>query len=424
MKRLALVFLALFVASIPLQELFFDQLHGYVGSVPRLFGIAAFILGVVAAALDGRFGVPGRIHLVMILFVGWSMLSVVWSVAPDLTWERNLTFVQIAAMVWLFLQYARTKETVEWMLIAYLAGCLAVVSAVLFNAATGQALGGLSAHTIKYVRFQAFRSDPNELALGLVLAIPMAWYFFSKATGVWRGVALSFIPIAMLGAVLTGSRGGALAMAAALLIVPYTYFRLGRTAKVWVVGGVLAGLALLPAVVPQNTWERVLTLMDVLDNRARFAQMRWTEQNVRVKIWAEGIETFGDNPIFGIGSAAFAEGTRSVEGEHRVAHSVWISTLTELGLIGSAFWVVLVILSFVALRGFSTEERTMWFFILLAWAVGASFLTWEHTKNTWLIFGLIGARDSQLRLEWRAMRRRMRQIAGLRRPVTQGMVPA
>jgi hypothetical protein len=33
--------------------------------------------------------------------------------------------------------------------------------------------------------------------------------------------------------------------------------------------------------------------------------------------------------------------------------------------------------------------RKTWFVTLAVWAVGASTLTWEHRKPTWMIFALI-----------------------------------
>src|SRR5690606_26552743 len=61
----------------------------------------------------------------------------------------------------------------------------------------------------------------------------------------------------------------------------------------------------------------------------------------RVNTWNEGIAVFLENPILGIGSGAFRE---SIE-RGKVAHSTYISILTETGFIGFLLFIFMLIMT-------------------------------------------------------------------------------
>src|SRR5690606_34663340 len=79
-----------------------------------------------------------------------------------------------------------------------------------------------------YQRFSVSNTDPNDYALILALAIPMAWDLFANQRGYVRVLNLLCIPLALVGIILTGSRGGSLAAAVALLVIPLGFMSLDR----------------------------------------------------------------------------------------------------------------------------------------------------------------------------------------------------
>ena len=82
---------------------------------------------------------------------------------------------------------------------------------------------------------------------------------------------------------------------------------------------------------------------------------------------------------------------RSVNSVGKVAHNSFLSVLVELGLVG--FLLFALILTVVVIQAWNQPkwERRFWLTMLIVWTIGASTLTWEHRKTTWLFWGLLVA---------------------------------
>jgi O-antigen ligase len=80
---------------------------------------------------------------------------------------------------------------------------------------------------------------------------------------------------------------------------------------------------------------------------------------------------------------------RSVNSLGKVAHSSYLSVLVELGLIGFAIFAATVVIAGLQALRRPGWERSFWVTLLVVWAIGASTLTWEHRKSTWLFLSLV-----------------------------------
>ena len=78
---------------------------------------------------------------------------------------------------------------------------------------------------------------------------------------------------------------------------------------------------------------------------------------------------------------------------------MFVSVLLEQGLVGFSIFMLILGTLIINLRFLSRNERLLWIFVLLSWGVGVSFVTWEHTKNTWFVLGLLAAREASARSE-------------------------
>ena len=162
--------------------------------------------------------------------------------------------------------------------------------------------------------------DPNDLSMITVAGVVICMLAMDdKRMGVFR-IAWT-IPLALFFAtlVLTKSRGGMLAFAAATLMFSYLRFGLWKTAA--------AAALLLPAL--------------ALGVGGRQTDMSSGFQGgtgqARVELWSEGLVVLKSSPLFGIGFNSY--------GDHvgLVAHNSFIHAFVELGLIGGglflgAFW--------------------------------------------------------------------------------------
>ena len=105
----------------------------------------------------------------------------------------------------------------------------------------------------------------------------------------------------------------------------------------------------------------------------------------RFAIWVDGIRLFQENPVLGIGGGAFLE----VSPFKTSVHSVYLSILVELGVIGFALFVIILGITVQQAWLQPKWESRLWVTVLLIWGIGVMAMTWEERKPTWLFLNLV-----------------------------------
>ena len=93
------------------------------------------------------------------------------------------------------------------------------------------------------------------------------------------------------------------------------------------------------------------------------------------------------HPVLGVGAGAF----KAAVGIGKVAHNVFISILVELGIVGIALFLGIVGVALANALKHPLWGARFWLTLLLIWFIGASSLTWERRKLTWLVLALTAA---------------------------------
>jgi O-antigen ligase len=196
--------------------------------------------------------------------------------------------------------------------------------------------------------------DVNDLALMLVVMIPLTVYFMRRGNSPPRRVfAATCFALFAYSIVPTGSRGGFLGFA---IVLAYLLLRYEAVpARVRVAGAVAAVLVL--AVGGQQYLNRLGTIFRPGQD------YNWSEETGRLAIWRRGVGYVARRPLFGLGLNQFrtAESTLwpSVRTERmagrrppraRGAHNMLIQVGAELG--------VPALLAFVALLGAAWRTLT------------------------------------------------------------------
>jgi O-antigen ligase len=347
---------------------------------------------VATVVVTGGYRKLRPFHLAVCLFVLWNIVSVFWSVNVDLTVIRLQTYIQLVALVLILWDLYRTPAALKAGLQAYVLGAYVSVGSTVYSYLTGT--GAF------YLRYAATGFDPNDIGLILAFGIPVAWYLTSAEGDSEKGYLLrvinyAYLPAATFAILLTASRGTLIATLPAFLFVLGSLSRLKPFVRVLVFMATIWVLFTVQALVPQSSFQRLATTRTSI-----------TEHDLggRTNVWREGIAIFSEHPLLGVGSGAFeAAAVKTGKG----AHNVFLSVLTEVGLIGLIlFATILAMTVHQAMRQPKWTAR-LWLTVLMIWGIGAFFLHLEDNKQTWLFLSLpiVGAGVSVQRDESRLTRK-------------------
>jgi O-antigen ligase len=208
-------------------------------------------------------------------------------------------------------------KVLVWVIII---GCLTMSAHGILQMTTGVGFGGLAPmqdHDLTRVRAFGIFSDPNDLALMLVMMLPFLFTIvITKGGSIAKRLACLGLTVPMFYCIyLANSRGGWLALAVTTVV--FIFVNLGRKA-----GIVLAAMALggLIALGPSRTG-------GMQSDRGRLGA------------WADGNSMLKSSPIFGVGIHRFEDfSERSI-----AAHNSLVQCYAELGLFGYFFWLALIV---------------------------------------------------------------------------------
>jgi O-antigen ligase len=374
-RTIAFWFAQILIFMIPWED---SVTLGSLGSLTRVVGLAVAVFWVLTVLAEGRFRKPCFFHVALFLFFLWNVVSAFWSMGIDQTQLRIKTYAQLCVMVLMLWDLYRTSAHLKAGLQAYVLGAWVCIISTTLNYLAGQ-----EAFLYSEGRYSATGINANDLAIILMLGVPAAWYLASSPGGrdgtlhrISRLANYAYVPAAFFAAALTARRTGLFAAVPAILYIIGTATRLKLGARIVILGALIAAtLSLLPHI-PQSSTGRLETAMTSLSV---------ADLGGRAALWRTAIEAFSTHPLLGVGSGAFPATNRF----GAVAHNSFLSVLAESGIVGfSLFALVLAIVVHQATH-LTREYSRLWFAALLVWAIGASALTWEHRKPTWLFLSFV-----------------------------------
>jgi O-antigen ligase len=374
MGNAAFALLWCFVFVVPWEEVV--HLPGF-GSVPRLVGVLACVVGVLSVVARGAIRLPSWFHLLAALFVVWAGVSGFWTLDPEATRVRFVTYLQLAVMVWLIWEMAWSPRRRGALLGAYVLGACVAAMATIHSYLSGVSLGAQA------TRFAGLNANPNDLGLTLVLGLPMAWYLsLSKPRRPTAWIWQLYFPLGITAILLTASRGAALAALVALLIVPWTLGRLRFRAKAALYALAVASVAFATRFVPEASLERIGSTR---------ADIEAGHFGGRAVIWQSGLEVVREHPLVGVGAGAFGAAVAPILGGDAASHQAFLSILVEQGLVGLTLFLAMALAAVVSLPRLPTLERRFSIVILAALAVGGLSANWDYRKPLWFVLGVLAA---------------------------------
>ena len=315
---------------------------------------------------------PDIAHGWMGAFLLWASLSVFWSAFPENTVRRSLSYLQLFTIAWVIYQFSAQRRRHLQLLQAFVWGEYVLLGGVLYSYFSRSALGD--------GRYTAAGVNANDAAAGLALGVPIACYLFALRPQGWSWLNALYVPLATVSILLSGSRGGLLALGVAtvfpLLLLSLLTWRLRVVIAVVLALSVSGGLTLIDSF----AWRRLSTTA---------AQFTARDLNGRLDVWGLALSLFEAHPWRGIGGGTFAATTGSRQTLSIAGHNSFIEVLVENGGIGLALFLAIIV-SVASRRYRATRmEAALWMVVLAAWAITNFSCSWQNKNLTWLLWGLM-----------------------------------
>lgn len=190
--------------------------------------------------------------------------------------------------------------------------------------------------------------DPNDLALVLVVFLPLFYFMMINQRGLSRFILFSALSVSLAAILATQSRGGFLGISAVVLGIAIKE-KMSLSKLVLGCGFLLLAFMYFT---PAGYGERMSSIITPEKDYNR------TASGGRFEIWKRGLQLMAENPVLGVGPFVFevAEGTKHIDeatgttGKWSSAHNCFVQIGTEFGIPGLVLFVIILISSIGSLR--------------------------------------------------------------------------
>lgn len=377
MRRMAFSLTLALVFTIPWEDSV--QVSG-VGTISRAVGLLAAVLWLAQILGTGRLRPPDRFHAAVLLLVVWNGLTMFWSLNPVATITGFSTYVQLFVLLLMMWELFTTQRAVELALQAYVLGGFVSVALILLNY--------LDDKPSYYLRYGPPGADVDGAALILALGMPAALHLAADRTSelsrhaVLRVVNFAYVPAAVFGIVLTGTRGAVVASIPTLVYSVVVLMRGGPLRRALGAAAVVVAVLLTVQYAPTASLDRIESASSELSSSG--------DLNGRVEIWNESLAAFVRRPVGGVGHDAH----RAAISIGKVAHNTPLSILVETGVVGAVLFLGVAASTIHWLRRVPRGSSWYWWTQLAVVFLGSLSLSVEDRKAIWFFIGACVASGS------------------------------
>jgi O-antigen ligase len=361
----------LFVFSLPWELL---TASNGITIITRVTGVIAVAAALGVALVDGRVRRWHLFHMAALLFVLWAGFGLLINEGLGVIPKKFYTYLQLFLVLLIIWELAPRRSRVLGLLLAYVLGAYVASLETVHTYIT---------RANEVHRFAAEGFDPNDLAMTLALALPMAWYLsMTHSRPLARWISGAYVPLGVVSILLTGSRGGMVATIVALMIVPLTMVRLSKARRAVAIFVLVLSGALAIIYVPDTVVQRLATTTSEFQGDVSIGG--------RFKLWRAGLYAFLDQPVIGYGPGSFKPVVMPQLGRlAQVAHNSYISVLVEQGLVGFVLYGLMLVTVWLAIMRLPILERRFAMVLMATLAVAMLPLTWEDHKAVWFILATL-----------------------------------
>jgi probable O-glycosylation ligase (exosortase A-associated) len=298
---------------------------GFAQEMPFAFVVAITTFIGMAMSREPKRIPWTRETVVLVIFIGWMVITTVFAAYPALAQQQLLKVVKIQLMIFVALMLINDKERLNWLV-------LTIAMSIGFYGLKGGIFtilqGGI-------YRVQGppgtFIGGNNEVGLALAMTIPLLYYCARYASQRWlRLTLLGTMLFSALAAIGTQSRGALLAMA-----VMGTMFWFKSKQKVTIALCAIVAIGAIVLVMPEQWYDRMNTIRNYDTDKSALGrinswQFAWNVAKDRP--FGGGFETFRPR--------MFRQYAPNPTDSHD-AHSIYFEVLGEHGFVGLGLFLLL-----------------------------------------------------------------------------------
>lgn len=304
---------------------------GFASTMPFAYIVALTTLVGLLFSKEPKHMPWTREMTVLTLFILWMVVTTFFAFFSDLAWVQLEKVIKIQIMIFLTPLLINSRQRMHGLvwIIALSLGFYGVKGGIftIINGGVYRVQGPEG----------TFIAGNNEIALALLMTIPLMRYLQMHETRKWLhlglGGAMVLTALAAIGSQSRGALLGAAAMG--------TIFWLKSRNKFFATLLIVAAVGLVAAIMPQEWYDRMSTIKTYEEDGSAQGRINawWTAWNVaKERPTGGGFEMF-QAPIFKI----FAPEPENV---HDV-HSVYFEILGEHGFVGFGLWLMLAFLTWL-----------------------------------------------------------------------------
>jgi O-antigen ligase len=369
--------------------------------ITRLVAPLAAAIVVIRLAMGGGVRFPRRGVLAAIgAYFAWAFASVLWTVNPDSGFGQTGTGYALASLalsaVFLFSMavLVESRRDLHRVMAAFW-----LMSVLVGLVAIGEFATGAN-------RAVGYTGDANFFAATQVIALPIGVALSAQTEDRGKRLLVLLGTGIAIGSIFTSlSRGGILALSAILLVLAFQpssqLFRSRAQKRAFFLTALVGGAVLLA--------------FSYSALSARTSSLFQTKEggSGRTYLWRAALTGFGEHPVRGLGFGAFdsqsnalLERTPGVDFRSyrlretgQVVHNAYLSSLTELGVIGLALFISMFLATFTALRRIARRAEAdddppvaalarALILSLAGFMLVSIFLSSETDRALWVVMGL------------------------------------
>jgi probable O-glycosylation ligase (exosortase A-associated) len=276
---------------------------------------------------------PPEVKLVLLLCVA-ALLSIPFAINPAEAWTAfNYPFIRAVAMFIVIINVVRTPSRLKGLMLLGLAVGIVLSVGAINDYRLGRVAveeGGRVAGVVG-----GMFGNPNDLALHLVMMIPLAVGLLLSTRNVLAKPLYAACALLMVGGVIISfSRGAFLGLLGASIALAW---KLGRRNRLLMIILVAAFLVALIALAPGEYTDRMSTIGSVSRDESSSSRRDLLVRSIIVAL---------HNPVFGVGIGNF----HIVSIRELVSHNAYTQVAAEMGLAAMVVYIMLLVVPFKRLR--------------------------------------------------------------------------